>query len=291
MNEKYTAQAATQEEAILKGLNALGIARDEAIITIEEAGRKGFLGIGQKDAVVVIERREKINLVDEFLSNELDLNNGPSEATDSKELTEAKEKQKETTKQKETKINKNTEKVKNKKKKDFQKEKTKAKKSDEEQETVKLNDDEAIKAVRDYLKNIILAMGISDVDVYTSRIKEQVKYDIETENAGLVIGRHGKVLNGLQTLVQNHMHQLAESKIFVRVDAEKYRERRRKTVENLARRTADRAIKTNRVVKLDPMPAYERKQIHHYLNGNPKVDTHSEGREPKRYLVVKPVKQ
>ncbi|MDN6196201.1 MAG: KH domain-containing protein, partial [Atopostipes suicloacalis] len=155
----------------------------------------------------------------------------------------------------------------------------------------KLNDDEAVKAVRDYLKNIILAMGISDVEVYTSRIKNQVKYDIETGNAGLVIGRHGKVLNGLQTLIQNHMHQLAESKIFVRVDAEKYRERRRNTVESLARRTADRAIKTKKAVKLDPMPAYERKQIHHYLNKNSKVDTHSEGREPKRYLVVKPLEK
>lgn len=292
MNEKYTAQAASQEEAINKGLNALGITREEAIITVEETGKKGFLGFGQKDAVVVIEKKEKIDLVDEFLSNEFDLGDAETDSVKADETDQSKKQPTQTTPKETVKTEKQETKIKKKEEKSRKKiEETKPKDSTDskEQETKKLNDDEAITAVRDYLKEIILAMGISDVEVYTSRIKEQVKYDIETENAGLVIGRHGKVLNGLQTLIQNHMHQLAESKIFVRVDAEKYRERRRNTVENLARRTADRAIKTKRPVKLDPMPAYERKQIHHYLNGNSKVETHSEGREPKRYLVVKPV--
>lgn len=289
MNEKYTAQAASQEEAITKGLNALGITREEAIITVEETGKKGFLGFGQKDAVVVIEKREKIDFVDEFLANEFDLNS--DEKSSEKTKKTAKNKEQKTTKvsEKKVELQKNKEIEKKKSVAKVETAKSTASADLKEPEPEKLNDEEAITAVRDYLKEIVLAMGISDVEVYTSRIKEQVKYDIETENAGLVIGRHGKVLNGLQTLIQNHMHQLAESKIFVRVDAEKYRERRRSTVENLARRTADRAIKTERPVKLDPMPAYERKQIHHYLNGNPKVETHSEGREPKRYLVVKPV--
>lgn len=146
----------------------------------------------------------------------------------------------------------------------------------------------AIESVRVYLKEIIIAMDVSDVEVYTSRVDNKIKYDIETKNAGMIIGRHGKVLNGLQTLAQNHMHQLADSKLYVRVDAEKYRERRRTTVETLAERTADKALKTNKPVKLNPMPAHERKQIHRYLNTNPNIKTHSEGREPKRYLVVTP---
>lgn len=288
MNEKYTAQAASQEEAINKALNALGITKEEAIITIEESGKKGFFGFGQKDAVVVVEKKEKVNLVDELLSNELNLKNEKEKTVNSNIASDKVKETKESKKEKDPK--QGNKKIKNKlerkaKKKEIKEEKEKTKVNN------KLNDDEAVKAVRDYLKGIILAMGISDVEVYTSRVKNQVKYDIETGNAGLVIGRHGKVLNGLQTLIQNHMHQLAESKIFVRVDAEKYRERRRNTVESLAKRTADRAIKTKKAVKLDPMPAYERKQIHHYLNKNSKVDTHSEGREPKRYLVVKPLEE
>lgn len=289
MNEKYTAQAATQEEAISKGLDALGITKEEAIITVEEAGKKGFFGIGQRDAVVVVETKEKTSFVDKLLANDLELEREESISVEVAKETKSVEKpaKKPTKKVEKPVAEKAPVEVKPKK---VEKSEVKTEK-ESSVEIAKLKDEEAIEAVRMYLKDIIEAMDISDVEVYASRIKEQVKYDIETQNAGLVIGRHGKVLNGLQTLTQNHMHQLAENKIFVSVDAEKYRERRKGTVENLARRTADRAIKSKRRVKLDPMPAHERKQIHHYLNGNPKVQTHSEGREPKRYLVVQPVEQ
>src|SRR5690625_4655783 len=289
VKEKYIAQAATQEEAIIKGLNALGITKDEAKITVEEPGKKGFLGIGQKDAVVIVERTEEVNLVDELFNDDLEL--------ERKQPSTPKEAPKEVKNEKEAKVEESKMSVeeltegrdstevelveKNEKSAQMERE------IDKEEE-IKREDQEAIDNVRQYLKDIILQMGISDVEVYTSRVNNNVKYDVETENAGLVIGRHGKVLNGLQTLAQNHMHQLAHSKINVRVDAEKYRERRKSTVETLAERTADKVIKTNRRVKLDPMPAHERKQIHRYLNTNPKVKTHSEGRDPKRYLVVEP---
>lgn len=302
MKEKYIAQAATQEEAIIKGLNALSITRDEAKITVEEPGKKGFLGIGQKDAVVIVERREKINLVDELFNDEFEIER--EQPSTPKE--EKKEKVTQTAKKEEVKNEKEAKAEEAKMsveelaegrdpaeveivEKNQEAAQTESKVDKEEQ--IQRDDQEAIDNVRQYLKDIIVQMNISDVEVYTSRVKDNVKYDVETENAGLVIGRHGKVLNGLQTLAQNHMHQLAHSKINVRVDVEKYRERRRNTVEALAERTAEKVIKTNRRVKLDPMPAHERKQIHHYLNENPKVKTHSEGREPKRYLVVEPENQ
>lgn len=324
MNDKYVAQAPTQEEAIEKALNALGISRDEAIIRVDEPGKKGFLGIGQKDAVVTVERKEKANVVDDFLSNELDLKRSRSseqtepvavpEEADTTTFDDSKDPLKEEALEeesdmdlKESLVGRDRTEVemvgdKDKTQSDVQDEEDDAYDDEDEddedyvekdpsemtEEEISAVDQEAIDEVRQYLEDITVAMGVEDSKVYTSRVKNTVKYDIETENAGLVIGRHGKVLNGLQTLAQNHMHQLAFSKINVRVDAEKYRERRRNTVENLANRTADKVIKTNRAVKLDPMPAHERKQIHRYLNRNPKVKTHSEGREPKRYLVVEP---
>ena len=301
VKEKYIAQAATQEEAIIKGLNELGITRDEAKITVEEPGKKGFLGIGQKDAVVIVERIEKVNIVDELFSEELELEREqPSTSKETPKKEEKKEKVTQTVKKQEVK-NEQEAKVEESKMSadelvegrnpaevELVEKNEKTAQMDKE-EKIKRDDQEAIDNVRQYLKDIILQMNISDVEVYTSRVNNNVKYDVETENAGLVIGRHGKVLNGLQTLAQNHMHQLAHSKINVRVDVEKYRERRKNTVETLAERTAKKVIKTNRRVKLDPMPAHERKQIHRYLNENPKVKTHSEGREPKRYLVVEPV--
>ena len=321
MNDKYIAQAATQEEAILKGLNALGITKDEANITVEEPGKKGFLGIGQKDAVVIVERKEKLNVVDEFLSSEFDINLNRGQNEKRQEQTEktvaakeAPEKELEKAayadealhdvkeveaKEQEAEMDQ-AEFIKGREQADveiigeegvdqeYDREDETPESSEPTEVDVYDKDQAAIEEVRQYLQDIIVAMGVDDAEVYTSRVKDQVKYDIETENAGLVIGRHGKVLNGLQTLAQNHMHQLAHSKINVRADAEKYRERRKNTVENLANRTAEKVLKTNRAVKLEPMPAHERKQIHRYLNRNSKVKTHSEGREPKRYLVVEP---
>lgn len=306
MSDKYIAQAATQEEAIIKGLNALSITRDEAKITVEEPGKKGFLGIGQKDAIVIVERREKINLVDELFNDEFEIEREQPSTLKEAKKEEKKEKVTQTAKKQEV---KNEKEAKAEEAKmsveelaegrdpaevelvEKNQEAAQTESNVDEEEQIQRDDQEAIDNVRQYLKDIIVQMNISDVEVYTSRVKDNVKYDVETENAGLVIGRHGKVLNGLQTLAQNHMHQLAHSKINVRVDVEKYRERRRNTVEALAERTAEKVIKTNRRVKLDPMPAHERKQIHHYLNENPKVKTHSEGREPKRYLVVEPENQ
>lgn len=320
MNNKYVAQAPTQEEAIDKGLKALGITRDEAIIKVENPGKKGFLGFGQKDAVVTVEKREKTNVVDEFLTNELNLDSKRKEAkpvkvaqkeekleeaafADRSETDPVKEKalEEEAEMDKEEKIKgrdqAEVELVGEKQQTqtevdtaDYSQEKSveDSKSTEPTEEEIQSKDQAAIDEVRQYLKDVIFAMGIEDVEVYTSRVNNNIKYDIETENAGLVIGRHGKVLNGLQTLAQNHIHQLAYSKLNVRADAEKYRERRKNTVETLANRTAERVIKTNKPVRLDPMPAHERKQIHRYLNQNPKVKTHSEGREPKRYLVVEP---
>ena len=330
MNNKYVAQAQTQEEAIEKGLNALGITLDEAIVKVVEPGKKGFLGIGQKDAVVTIERKVKTNVVDEFLATELDLDRKKetpkpkkavqkevpledaayAEVSDTDPVKEkALAEESEMTKQEKIQGRDHTEVELVGEKKQVQSEVENTDYAEDTDVEVEEDDDDtfdaskaaelteeeiaekdqaAVEEVRQYLKEVIFVMGIEDVEVYTSRVKNNVKYDIETENAGLVIGRHGKVLNGLQTLAQNHIHQLAYSKINVRADAEKYRERRQSTVENLANRTAERVIKTNKQVKLDPMPAHERKQIHRYLNQNPKVKTHSEGREPKRYLVVEP---
>lgn len=296
MNDKYTAQARTQEEATIQGLNALGITKEEAIITVEEPGKKGFLGIGQKDAIVIVERKEKIDLVDEFLANEFSKTEPEitsTTETTKEEIVEPKvESQKEKAKEEEKSMtteemtegrNPADVEVIGKNEPTIVSEKKESKKAESEKD-----DEMAIESVRVYLKEIIIAMDVSDVEVYTSRVDNKIKYDIETKNAGMIIGRHGKVLNGLQTLAQNHMHQLADSKLYVRVDAEKYRERRRTTVETLAERTADKALKTNKPVKLNPMPAHERKQIHRYLNTNPNIKTHSEGREPKRYLVVTP---
>ncbi|MBO1913210.1 protein jag, partial [Microvirga sp. 3-52] len=76
----------------------------------------------------------------------------------------------------------------------------------------------------------------------------------------------------------------------VRIDVGDYRGRREQSLEQLAERMADRAVRTGRKVQLEPMPAYERKVIHHSLSSRLDIETYSEGSDPYRYLVIEPIR-
>lgn len=292
MNEKYTAQAATTEAAIEKGLKALGIERKDATIEIKQEGKKGFLGIGQKDATVVVKKKQATNVVEELLSKEVMLGEERGStiksSEDEKEQTVVEPVEEKVSQQETIETVEKTEAP----KKIEESEEVKETPSTERKETViNEQDEEAISKVADYLKTIALKMGVDDVSIDVKRDHNRVKFSIETEDAGLIIGRHGKVLNSLQTLAQIQLHQEADNKLYAKVDAENYRDRRKQTVEQLATRTAEKVKRTNRPVILEPMPAHERKQIHRYLNQFTGVQTHSEGKDPHRYLVVEPSKE
>lgn len=294
MIDKYTAQAKTQEEAIEKGLKELQISRSEAEIQVNSPGKKGFLGFGAKDAVVTVKRKGK-SQIDDVLGDALP-KSSPLVSDEKTEVKETKVEDKETPTQptepvKTDETSQSEEQVENQSSeletKDELSEDT-TEDFDENDATENPEDLEAIDYVRDYLANIINHMGIDDATVTTNQDDRFIQYDIETEDAGLVIGRHGKVLNGLQTLAQIQLHQRADNKLHARVDAENYRNRRKDTVEHLAKKTAKQVMDTNQSVILEPMPAHERKQIHRYLSRYNDVQTHSEGKEPHRYLVVEP---
>lgn len=285
MIDKYTAQATTEEEAIKKGLQELGINQDEADIEINAESKKGFLGIGQKDAVVTVKRKNESSL--EEIVKETETSLDPTlNLSDTEESNE------------ELKVKESTGSTKEKTVVSTPAEETEETSGSKEQytESVEVEEDEepllngtdekAIYQVKDYLMAILIHMGIEDANVVVSQDEERIYYDIETEDAGLVIGRHGKVLDGLQTLVQIQIHQLADRKLYAKVDAENYRKRRQNTVQQLAKKTADKVKKTKQPVILEPMPAHERKQIHHYLHKVSGIETHSEGKSPHRYLVV-----
>ncbi|QJS97429.1 protein jag [Dolosigranulum pigrum] len=297
--DKYVAQGATTQAAIEEGLQKLGISREEAIIDIQSEGRKGFLGIGQKDAIVTVRRKES-NKFDQVLAEATDLsmdksvkevptNESLSATVSTEAIDEPVQSEDESLSEKTEATNEEHEKAAPESAEvvEVANEDTAYDEDDPEENR---EDQEAIQHVHDYLKRVIQAMGIDDATVELSQDSEQVLFDITTEDAGLVIGRHGKVLNGLQRLAQIQLHQHADNKLYVRVDAENYRSRRRGTVQHLAEKTANKVKQTNQPVILEPMPAHERKQIHRYLHHHSGVKTHSEGKEPNRYLVVEPTK-
>lgn len=101
-----------------------------------------------------------------------------------------------------------------------------------------------------------------------------------------MIGKHGRTINALQSLAQVFLNHKRFSKLEVTLDVANYRERRVETLTRLAENMAREVVATGKPVYLDPMPSFERKQIHSVLADNEHVMTYSAGTEPKRAVVI-----
>ena len=122
---------------------------------------------------------------------------------------------------------------------------------------------------------------------WTAEIKEYDIYvDIEGENLQFLIGYRGENINSLQTILSSIANKKSTSKIRVYLDIAGYREKRIKTLEDLAEKLARTVERTRKPVTLEPMTAYERKIIHTKLQNNNKVKTFSKGEEPYRKVVI-----
>ncbi|MGH2119192.1 RNA-binding cell elongation regulator Jag/EloR, partial [Aerococcus sp. L_32] len=142
-----------------------------------------------------------------------------------------------------------------------------------------------VEHVAEYLIDV-LASYLVDANIEVEDRGRTVIYNIQTDKKGLVIGKHGKIINSLETLAQVMTHQYVRPHVKVIVNVGNYRERRQETLARLARKTADQVAKSRQPVFLDPLPAAERKIIHAQLARYSYIATHSEGKEPHRYLVV-----
>lgn len=122
---------------------------------------------------------------------------------------------------------------------------------------------------------------------YCVEIKEKCLYiNITGENIGNLIGYRGETLFALENILKAIANKVSENKVIVRLDIEKYKEKRVKTLENLAIKKASIVEKTGKAITLEPMQAYERKVIHSILQNRSKVETRSIGQEPRRRVVI-----
>lgn len=111
---------------------------------------------------------------------------------------------------------------------------------------------------------------------------------LDGDNVGLFIGRHGQTIDAVQHLAQRIVFPEGPSSVRVVIDANGYRERRAEALRADADDAADEAVSSGQPVDLDPLPPSERRIVHEYLRDRKDVETHSEGDEPERYLVVSP---
>lgn len=141
-----------------------------------------------------------------------------------------------------------------------------------------------------FLKNVVKQMGATAVNIEKQQNGNHVTFMITGEQVGLLIGKHGQTLNSLQLLTQLVANRYAKEYVSIIVDAENYRERREKTLIQLAQKLAEKVAQTGKEIKLEPLPAHERKIIHVTLANHEQVTTYSVGEEPRRYVVISPIK-
>lgn len=264
------------EEAVKLALMDLKVSREEVEVTVLEEPSKGFFGIGSKLAKVRVEKK-KI----EEEKPQLDAQKPQSDLIDHKEVKEKKE-------HKETKAPK-----KNKAKKEQNEAEKKSRKKEAHKESSlnievvnkdELKDIEEHEAL-DFLKEITDKMGLS-LNMKAKVGDDVVYVEMDGKDSGTIIGKRGQTLDAIQYLTSLVINKSSEKYVKVVIDAENYRAKRQKTLEQLANRLAIKVIKTKKHVRLEPMNPYERKVIHATLQQNPNITTRSEGEEPYRRVII-----
>ncbi len=159
-------------------------------------------------------------------------------------------------------------------------------------EPVEYSEDAKIaqEAAIEFLIPVLKKMGVEAEITGEMEEADVLKLDIQGQGLGVIIGKRGNTLDSLQYLTALIANKKTQEHIKIKLDAENYREKRKQTLEKLAINLAKKVRKTNRRVALEPMNPYERRIIHSVLQSFDGVETHSEGEEPFRKVVISPVR-
>ena len=142
-----------------------------------------------------------------------------------------------------------------------------------------------------FLQKVFKAMNVEiEIEAELNEEEETLKINLVGNEMGVLIGKRGQTLDSLQYLTSLVINKNTEKYLKVKLDTENYRERRKETLENLARNIASKVKRTRKPVSLEPMNPYERRIIHSALQSDRYVETHSEGDEPYRKVVIAPKK-
>ncbi|MEG0292195.1 MAG: RNA-binding cell elongation regulator Jag/EloR [Anaerovoracaceae bacterium] len=253
------------EEATNLALRDLKLTLEEVNVTVLEEPSKGFLGLGKKLALVRVEK--KVGKTAEPVAKTVD-NTDVSKDKAQKVVKEPSPKKEVNVQKKEVK------KVANEAKK-------------EEKSVNRPDDLEPVSehAALVFLEETTKKMGL-ELSFKAFMNPENIYIDISGKDAGTIIGKRGQTLDAIQYLASLVVNKKKDGYVRVVLDAENYRAKREKTLEQLANRLASKVVKTKRSVRLEPMNPYERMVIHATLQNDSRVYTKSEGEEPYRRVVI-----
>lgn len=147
--------------------------------------------------------------------------------------------------------------------------------------------DEIINYLKDSLNEILSLMGI-EANYEVRRRENRIEIKIFSDNNAILIGKNGRTMQSLQTIIRFILKNHVSSDLSVMLDVENYKEKRNRNIEYLAKKIARDVAKTKVETKLDNMNSYERRIVHNILSDNKYVYTVSEGEEPNRHVIIKP---
>ena len=276
VSEKWGTDVDTAVELALQELNA---SREEVDIEVLEQPSRGFFGIGSKLALVRVSLNDKEEENKQELAEEIQEISTEDANIDGEKVSEKK--------------------VEAKQKSPSQKKKKKSMKNDRprddenkinepvipEIDMTSLNDLEEDNVAFVFLKGLVEEMGI-ELDIVGKTDGTDLFFLLEGKDSGTVIGKRGATLDAIQYLTSLVVNKGNGEYIRVVVDAENYRAKREKSLEKLAKRLAEKVVRSRRPFKLEPMNPYERKIIHATLQKDPRVTTKSEGQDPYRRIHI-----
>jgi spoIIIJ-associated protein len=250
MTQAREFNAATVEEAIAKASAILGRSAEDLTYEVVDTGSDGFLGIGARDARIVVEVPESVRSDAAEVPAEDYAEPAGTDAPASNGLSEV------------------------------------LGESPPDAENVTVPE-ELLDGIRDLVTAVVEAMGFdARVDVYDAG--SFVAVDVASDNTALFIGQKGETIDALQYLVNAAIYRKRPFVKRIILDAEGYRQRRVEAIQGIAHRTARRAIRERRTVELPPMNSSERRIVHLYLEDNPQVTTASEGSGDNRRVRISP---
>lgn len=162
----------------------------------------------------------------------------------------------------------------------------KTEKKAEKKEKTTANDEAHFEEGKKFLEDIFSKMGMTVAVTYEMTDEDTLAINLAGEDMGILIGKRGQTLDSLQYLTSLVINKSGEHFVRVKLDTENYRERRKETLESVAKNTAYKVKRTRKSIALEPMNPYERRIIHSYLQSDNFVMTKSEGEGSYRHVVV-----
>lgn len=253
----------TIEDAVRSGLVRLGLMEEEVTIEVLAEPKSGFLGFGSKPAKVRLTEKARKNAPIYDIEEEEERKAAPPAAPKAAEAAPAEDLTAEVPEE--------------------PVEEPAAGEAEPAAET--FTAEEAAAKAKAFLQDVLRNMGI-EVMIEKMIKSDKIILHLHGKNLGILIGKHGQTLDALQYLTNLTTNQGEETRHFIMLDVENYRQRREETLKQLAVRLAGRVKRSGEKVVLEPMNGYERKIIHVALQNEAHVRTESEGQDPYRHVVI-----